>query len=296
VLLVTGLLTLTGCTRWNMLKGPERKTPIPPNAPSVAALVDYLNNNSQRVQTLRCMELDLTCTADSQSVGLRGKMIAQKPRNFLMGADSLGKRMVDLGSNDQEFWYWISQNDPPHQFYCGYKALEEGTVRHMPFPFQPNWVIETLGLGNYGPAERYKLETDAESIKLVEPTRSPQGKPVRKVIVMNRRPVQPPRPQVTAFMLVDDATGKEICSAHITETQLDHSTGAVLPRRIEFRWIMPEHRLKLAMKLDGITVNPSIPATTFARRPLNGVPSFNLANGQLDPVAAAPLQRVQGFK
>lgn len=294
-LTVVSLLLAAGCTRWNMLN-PQTNNPAPTpgNAPSVAALVKYLNDNSGRVQTLRCDELDITCSVNSQSFGLRGKMIAQKPKNFLMGADSLGKRMVDLGSNDKEFWYWISQDRPPYQYYCGYKELAEGRVKQMPFPFQPDWVIDAMGLGNYGPAERYKLTVEGNILKLVETARSPQGQPVRKVIVMNSRPVKSPQPQVQAFLLLDDASGKEICSAHITETQVDRSTGGILPRRIEFRWAMPDQRLKLAMKLDGVVINPQIPATSFQRRPMQGVSSYDLATGRLDQPAS--LQRVQGIR
>jgi hypothetical protein len=289
-----GLVLAVGCTRWNMLNPQTNPAPTPGNTPSVAAVVKYLNENSSRIKTLRCDELDMTCSVGLQSFGLRGKMIAQQPKNFLMGADSLGKRMVDLGSNDKEFWYWISQDKPPYQFYCGYKELAEGRVKQMPFPFQPDWVIDAMGLGNYGPPERYKLQAEGNTLKLIEMARSPQGQPVRKVIVMNSKPVKAPQPQVQAFLLLDDAGGKEICSAHITETQVDRTTGGILPKRIEFRWTMPEQRLKLAMKLDGVVVNPQIPASSFQRRPLQGVPSYDLANGRLDQPAS--LQRVQGTR
>jgi hypothetical protein len=288
------LIVAAGCTRWNMLNPQPNPPPTAGNTPSVAALVKYLNDNSGRIQTMRCDELDMTCSVGVQSFGLRGQMIAQRPKNFLMGAKSLGKSMVDLGSNDKEFWYWISQDRPPYQFYCGYKELAEGRVKQMPFPFQPDWVIDAMGLGSYGPAERYQLVTEGNTLKLVEKARSPQGQPVRKVIVMNSRAVKAPQPQVQAFLLLDDATGKEICSAHITEIQVDRSTGGILPRRIEFRWTMPEQRLKLAMKLDGVVVNPQIPASSFQRRPMQGVPSYDLATGRLDQPAS--LQRVQGIR
>jgi hypothetical protein len=292
------LVLAAGCTRWGILKGPDTPKGDPSKAPSVAALVKYLDENSSRMQTVRSTDLDMTCSMGLQSFGVRGKMIAQKPRNFLMAADVFGSREVDLGSNDQEFWWWIKKNDPPYQYFCSYKDLTSGQVRHVPFPFQPDWIVDAMGMGSYGPPDRYKLEVEGEKLKLVEKTRSPQGQPVRKVIVMNRWPVRSPRPQVTDFLLLDDASGKEICSAHITETQLDNTKdgkGGILPRKIEFRWSMPNNQtLKLAMRLDGLTVNPEIPAATFARRPLQGVPSFDLATQRLDNGTA--LQPVQGTR
>src|SRR5207249_12195775 len=69
------------------------------------------------------------------------------------------RRSSDL--NDQEFWFWVKHADMPQQFYCAYKDLEEGQVRVMPLPIQPSWIMETLGMGPYGPAEKYTLESDA---------------------------------------------------------------------------------------------------------------------------------------
>src|SRR5438552_2183642 len=85
------------------------------------------------------------------------------------------------------------------------------------------------------------------------PPTSPQGTAVRKVIVFKRKPVQAPHAQVTDYLLLDDATGKEICAAHISEVQIDEqNTGAIVPKRIELRW--PEQRLKLALRMDGALV------------------------------------------
>src|SRR5207253_6163960 len=130
----------------------------PSEVPSKEALVQYLNDNSQRVQTLRCDDLDLTCSQGIQTVGLRGKMMCQRPRNFRMSADHWGKTEVEIGSNNEEFWYWLRRGDP-YQVHCSYKDLGDGKVQRLPFPFQPEWVIETLGLANYGPASRYELYT-----------------------------------------------------------------------------------------------------------------------------------------
>src|SRR5262245_48386276 len=245
---VATLALIAGCTRWSFLnKGPETKPAPVGETPPVSAFVDYLNDNARRIDTVRCTEIDVTCSQGFQSFGLRGKMVAQKPRNFAMSSDLFGKSAVEVGSNDKEFWYWISKADPPYQVYCSYKDLNDGRVKQLPFPFQPDWIMETMGMGTYGPADRYRLEAEGNTIKLVEQTTA-QGKATRKIIVMNRRPVQPPTPQITTFLMVDEG-GKEICSAHVSETQLDKNTGAVIPRRLEFRW--PEQRFKMAMKLDG---------------------------------------------
>jgi hypothetical protein len=293
---VGALLVVAGCNTFGFLR-PEQQTRVGgplSEPPSKEALVIYLNENSQRVQTLRCNDLDLGCTMGLQVANLRGQMLCQRPRNFRMsaGLSFVGKTEVDIGSNNEEFWYWLRRGDN-YQFHCSYKDLSEGKVRRLPFPFQPEWVIEALGLGTYGPPDRYEYDTtDSQTLRLVERTTSPQGTPVRKVIVFRRSKVPLPGAQVTDYLLLDDASNKEICAAHIAQVQIDRNTGAIVPLRVEMRW--PEMKLRMTMRFDGVAVNPNPPidpTVAFLRRPLSGVPGFDLATMRPD----ATLQRAQGF-
>ena len=286
IALILGLGTfvlMAGCTstRWGFVKNGER-TPAS-NAtepPSVEQLVDWMNKNENRITSLRIEDLDLTCTQGIKTLpSLRGMMVVEKPSNFRLGAKALGNPVVDIGSNKDEFWYWISKADPPYQVYCSYDDLKQGRVRRMPFPFQPEWVMETMGLGPYS-AKNYKLESDDRTLKLIEKTTSPQGTPVRKVIVFKRTPVQYPQAQVTDFLLLDDATGKEMCSAHITEVQEVGSERALIPRRLELRW--PAEKLTLTMRLNEVTVNPQVHPPTFTRQIMRDIQPFNLARMQVD--------------
>lgn len=86
---------------------------------------------------------------------------------------------------------------------------------------------------------------------------------------------------MTAFLLLDDSTGKEICSAHITHTTVDRGTGAILPYKMELR--MPSQKMSMSLKLDGMRVNDAIVSTAFQRQQMMGVEQFNLATGRTEP-------------
>lgn len=290
----TLVLLMMGCesTRWNWLK-PGGDVAAKPGAPAnVQGVVDYLNNNAQRVRTVRVDEMSIDASMGSQSVALQGRIFAEKPRNFRMKATLLGKDEVDIGSNSDEFWFWAQRNPDPYQYFCNYTDLNAGRCKMMPLPIQPEWVMETLGLGPYGPADKYKLEPDGpNTLRLVEKAMSPQGTPVRKVIVMNRKEMRPPQPQVVAFLLLDDRNGQEICSAHILTTKLDKTTNAILPHKMELR--VPSQKMTMALKLDGLTTNANIVATAFQRQPMAGVEQYNLATNRTEPWG---MQRTQGFE
>jgi len=248
---------------------------VPPDShPSAKQLVDYLNDNAQRMRTLRC-DLDLTVTTGTNAVGTRGKMLIQQPRNLRLIIDSLGKQVADVGSNATEFWYWVSKAAPEYQFYCSHKDLADGRVQTAPFPFYPDWIVEVMGMGNYGPAERYKLKHDDNTLRLVE---LPASKSIRREILLKRTPASSPEPQVLVYSLWDDVIGKEICSAKVLKIQIHPQTACIVPRVIEFRWCPPKQQpVTLTLKLDGLDANPRVPDGVFTRRPLPGVRSFNLA-------------------
>ena len=42
-------------------------------------------------------------------IGLDALLACQKPRDFRLKGSIGGKQVVDIGSNDDEFWYWISE-------------------------------------------------------------------------------------------------------------------------------------------------------------------------------------------
>jgi hypothetical protein len=275
-------LGLASCDpRWQNLHNPTPTptAPRPGDTPSAAALVSYLNENARRVQSVDCRDLDLDAKQKLQSIGLSGWMVCQKPRNFRMGANVTGKQVVDMGSNDREFWFWISQAEPPYVYHCAYDDFARGQAR-LPFPIQPEWIMEAMGIAECSSPEHFTVAVRGNTLELVEQATSPQGKPVRKVTVFNRVAAQGNAPQVVARIL-QDANGKEICSATIKEVQIDRATGAILPKKI--RLVFPEEKMELSMKLDGLTVNgqiePQRTARLFTRPTMANVPSYDLARG-----------------
>jgi hypothetical protein len=283
---------LAGCAdggRFNLLR-PSTAKPVdvaPSQSPVKEDLVAYLNRNSDQIPGIQSDDLTLTFYAGTAiGIPVSGTLRAQGPRNFRMFADVMGNREVDLGSNDMEFWYWIRRGDP-YQVFCSYQALEEGRVKQMPFPFQPDWVLEAMGMGRYGPAEKYELKiengknNEVVRYKLIERTKSPQGTPVQKIIVFDaiNHPRNPELPQVTEYLVVDERTGKEICSAKIKRRQFV-TKDAAIARDLELRW--PEQNLKLALSLNRVQVNQNIAHKVFERTKLNGIKSFDLASGQVE--------------
>jgi hypothetical protein len=286
LLLALSAASLSGCL------GISNSTKSPPPPPMLSAtdkptpdqlIRNYLNKNADQVRSLDVRDLEMDITGNGQSVGVSGNLYCQQPRNFHLRAKVLGNPVTDFGSNDQEFWYWIKENKPPDLFHCSYADLARGGVR-LPFPVQPEWVMEALGMTHYdGSRGSFSVEMRGATIELIEQTVSQQNEKIKKVIVFNNRNANGTYPQVAAYR-VFDANNKLICQATIDKVQREPN-GAVVPQKVLLEW--PVQQLKLKMTLDGVTVNN--PATDAARNPelfarprMRDIRTFDLARGTYD--------------
>jgi hypothetical protein len=291
---VAALILTAGCSSMGFMRSRESGGigAIPAETPTSAQLVRYLNRTSEKINVLECSDVTIDGKQGSQAAPtVYGDMVCQKPRNFRLQAKFVSNPAVDIGSNDQELWYWVGKADP-HVFHVSYKDL--ANVKDMPFPFQPDWVLEALGMATYDENKTYKLGSNATEWLLEEDATSPQGQPVKKITVFNKGTTRGSTPQVTAHRLYD-ANNNLICSASIIEVQQDAATSTVVPRKVVLSW--PKEKMELKMTIGEARVardlDPKRAESLFQRNGLSNLPSYDLARGT-EPQGG--VQRVGGFQ
>jgi hypothetical protein len=277
-------------SKWGILRNGQ-DTRIPVEKPTTANLVESINQNARQIQSIQCTDVDIDCKMGNQPFGMQAKMACQKNRNFRLIATAVGNSQADLGSNDQEFWYWVAKGDP-YLVYCSYSDLSRGL--RLPFPFQPEWVMQALGMAEHDPNGNYTLKTSGSTLELVQQTVSLQGQPVQHVTVFDYG--RDSRVRVRAHRLTDQQ-GREICSAYINDARV--IGGAIVPTRVALVW--PSERLELRMKLNNPVVNqldPNSAGRLFTRPTIAGVQSLDLARAlegsrlsQVGGQATAPIRR-----
>jgi len=289
-LLSLGLLA--GCIPpWAQVRQPTEGIAVSGNASN--QILAALNDNADRIQSIQCTHADLDCRQGLQSFGLDAKLVCAKPKNFRMNAFFGGSQMVDMGSNDQEFWFWISKADPPYLYHCSYDDFNAGRAR-LQLPFQPGWVMEALGMARYDP-NACRVVDRGRVVQIVQQARGPDGQPVSKVTVVNRNAAN--QVQVVGHQLVD-AHGKMICEAKVTMLQKDPTGDGVLPRAVTLSW--PAERVTLKLRLDGARVNQTLGQeqmiTLFTRPALgNAVQTYDLARGLDQPYGTVQRTNARGF-
>jgi hypothetical protein len=270
-----------GCNHTPVIRDRGGPPPAGPNAkPDVPALVNYLNLNAQKVQSVRA-KVDIDCKQGRQAAGLGGMLACVKPLDFRLKADVLGKPAVDIGSNKEEFWYWISQAPGPYVYHCSYRDLSTGKV-NLPFPFQPDMVVAALGIAEYDPNAKYELKEYPKAVALIQDATGPTGQKVKRITVFNRFQAAPGQPQVLEHVL-QDLRGKVICRATVQRVTVDRATNATIPTTVTIQW--PEQELTMKLMLSDVRTNvvdQASAARLFQRGDLTAHESFDLARGVVD--------------
>ncbi len=107
------------------------------------------NRNADLIQSLKA----------KPTIGVKGKIA--KPRLtggwawFGRGTSSSssragGQTRANIGSNDEEFWFWVQSNEDRSIYWCNYDDLESSALA---ITYQPDWIIEALGLKPITPEE-----------------------------------------------------------------------------------------------------------------------------------------------
>lgn len=112
-------------------------------SPSLAEMAMVVNQNAAHVQSLYASDVKIK---GSRLPTVSAKLAYVAPRRFRLVAETaLTGVEVDLGSNDDLFWFWARRNDPPTMFFCRHDRYQNSEASQM-MPIDPQWVIDSMGL------------------------------------------------------------------------------------------------------------------------------------------------------
>jgi hypothetical protein len=258
--------SLPGCVPFRNWCG-QRFSPAPPpcvlpDDATQAEVVNHLNENTKKIVSWRTTKATIEPRGAGILVRSVGAMIAvESPRNFRLIATNpmTGGNEVDLGSNSEHFWFWNRRNEDR----CVYQARHDqlpGGLRRFPIPFQPDWIMESLGVIEINPEEQMTMQpgpAGSHTVLLVADRASPEGFKVRKVTVVDLCH------GVIREHALWDARSQLIARAVLTNYVADpKAAGAVIARKIDLEW--PQAKLGMTMTLADIEVNPDrIPPRTW---------------------------------
>lgn len=215
-------------------------------------LVAHLNRNIDQINAWRCQNVAIKVHGNSiLAPSLTAKLAIERPRNFRLQASMPigGNDLVDLGSNDERFWFWMRNDEDPAIVTARHDCLREAQ-QALPLPFEPDWLIEALGVIPLDESEIdfEKHPTDPKRVFFRRKRKAPDGSPVELVSTVD----------TCKGVIVDhslsDRAGNMIALAHMGDHYHDGKTGLVLAHVVELSW--PQTKMGLRLTMGAIEVNP----------------------------------------
>ena len=154
--------------------------PLPEHA-GVEVVVQRVNANIEHLQAWRSSDLHIT--GRSLPVHLTGNIAVEGPRNFRLTAGALGMtEEADFGSNPDWFWFWIRRSQAPFVFRARHDDMQHSEMLRQAIPFQPDWLIEALGVVRIDPKQVTRMEPgeNHQTVNLISELLSPSVSPCKR--------------------------------------------------------------------------------------------------------------------
>ncbi|MCX7421929.1 MAG: hypothetical protein NT013_20610 [Planctomycetia bacterium] len=260
-LIGASLLCLTlssGCAsmRHWMSFSPQASEPcvLAPDA-TAAEIVNTLNDNISKLYAWRSTDVRITARQGGVPMTLSAVMAVESPRKLRLRVSSLTGYEVDLGSNPERFWFWMKRGDPHGIMTASYDDVADGKPMG-PLPFQPDWLIEALGVIPI---------TAADFIMHDQPIDPRNGQKARHVAFVGEQ-ITPQGRAIKRTMIVDachgvivehslrETSGRLIARAGLSNYQREFN-GVRLPHRIDLTW--PDSGVELTLRIGSIETNPN---------------------------------------
>lgn len=279
LLLFGSVMMATGCEWLGRIRKTrnDQITPIKLEEMPAKDFVGYLNRQSSYLSNVRYDGLSMSVDAPGSFIPRlnSGILVCAKPRNFRMQAGlPIGGDQLDVGSNSTELWMYV-KNPQPTYLYCTHADFPK-VQADLPVPFEPDWVLQALGMTDYDPNRQYSIETSeknqAHYLSYEDVTSS--GQKVRKVTEFDGQRTTGSRPQVRRHaVLAQDRDGRwnPITVAEIQEVEMhsagiDPTTGqqtyVQVPIRVVLKW--PNEKISMELNLKDVKVNETISEQSMA--------------------------------
>jgi hypothetical protein len=147
------------------------------------------NSNAESLQSLKAQPTITVGNGKIRRVRVDGHLALQRPRDFKLEVTLQTVPKADIGSNADEFWFWVVNDDADNKsiYWCNYSDLESS---NLSFTYQPDWIIDSLGLKPITPEEAARIQVHrgvkAGTTLLKFPIVRDQGEPYsREMVVSN---------------------------------------------------------------------------------------------------------------
>jgi hypothetical protein len=289
-----------GCQKPFQLRPSDPLGRLPPSLPPTPSLADItrvVNANASQIRSFSSNQASLSGTGFP---ALRANIAFERPQRLRLRGDlSLIGAMVDVGCNDDLFWFWAKPNQPSGVYYCRHDDYA-GSPAKQNIPVDPYWLLDALGLAEFpanlqhvGP---HPLSGNRWAVQTIRQT--PDG-PARRTTIVDGRL------GLVLEQHIYDAKNQRIATALSGKFHQDPTTRLFMPRSVKIQCPPRPGVQEFSLQLDmaDLQINRELPsgAALWQMPAIDGSPPINLCRtggapptapaGTIPTGAVAPVQR-----
>lgn len=206
--------------------------------------LDSINEVNKKIVSFFCDDLEVKIWENGHRFKLNGKIFYEKPNNFNMGVNSIFGKELELGANDNVFWYWSRRDRNPGLYWSSYEDFNKTRLKT---PFNPMFMKSTLGLEiiDYKNASIKENEKD---IMITYERLDSMNRPIFFSIFVKKE-----NPSIDGFLV----TSKD--GANLVECFIERKNN--LPVKIHYNW--HEENRMMTMYFSNPKVNTNINSSLF---------------------------------
>jgi hypothetical protein len=246
---VVAAVAASGASCPQMLRGYQVGTmPLPrtlPPQPSLEQVIAAVHDNTHRVRSLMAPQAVLVVPGVPR---LSARVAAEPPRRFRLQAQtSLTGPELDIGSNDDLFWLWLRQHQPPIIAFCRHDQYASSNARRL-LPLRADWMPELLGLVEFRPEDVHDGPFPLPDGRLEVRSRmtTAEGELLKSTILDGTTGLVGEQHLFTP-------AGERLASVRTSRHRVDPASGAALPHVVEVSW--PASQVEFKLELTAISVN-----------------------------------------
>ncbi len=285
VLLAMAALSLAGCAALNRGTLIAKPRPVGERTLDVDQFVAEHNRNADLVQSLEAKP-NIAVKGRVMQAQADGRLGMMRPRGFSLQLSAHGQTRANIGSNDEEFWFWVQNEEDPSIYWCKYDDLESSALA---VTYQPDWIVESLGLRAITPEEaesiRVEKTDDPKLSAVVFPPSKSRGEGYQRMMIVSNYTRRVKEYRICAVdrqrTVLAQSTISNYADFDLEKSESGAFRSCYLPERLRLDWTKEKLTLDVALKKENVIVNQfdtSKAAKVFVEPRIPGYDRVNLAD------------------
>ena len=198
-------------------------------------IIKFINDQNSKIDSIYVKNMKIKLQQKNLIFNVSGELAMKKAKNFRLKINHpiFGEEM-DIGSNEQYFWFWSKHMKPSALHYAKHKDTNKTMLKTA---LNPEWMIESLNINPIS-IENIKITQFKEFIAIIQERVATTGENVTVLILID------PKSQIVMGRYLYNQNEKLIASAEYK------------PNKILIIWY--EEAIVLKWDLSNIKINSGI--------------------------------------